>query len=817
MGVIIEDIRISDEFTASTTDYLLGNVGDKITIEVDFRAEEVFVTGARENVDRIILAPDIYLVNVSDSSDVIYSDNPSAFENFKVGDKVKYFDTVTTSVEFAIYEKLSDQAFRVYQTTIGDTSFSNFVFLQNSYIFITTDLTSINYRYNFVGNQDSPTYISKVDNNLIQLKAGGVDNTDTVTQVPLIFDSPKTYQIGSAYVKGNGSTSTAQKFTIVHETIITPFILGGDLFDLEDGVAPSYFEAENCLKNIVSIDVGRNVNDPNFIETVLYDFVDGNTGWFGENFNGGTTNYFVDSITYKRLDTSVIDAVELTTDEQTVEIVVKNTVDNPFSNNNTEFALNFSIVPESEEEYTLNGKDIIQNFYFDRGFNTVGSAGVPGDNLGTDYQIIKDLEATYIGTDEIKITATVQLTANAVADLLTRDDINYFFWVATQDYTLDREQSDRVSLVADVEPFFIDLTDDGLVTWDTKFLRHYESDFTTEGTTTLIARTEDDILAYTQFSLDRLGRETDEIEILSTDVSLVAKKADGSEFTLESFNQSFSGTQVVGDTQYISNTLDRVFQMPTGEQRKEIVVNRRIDLDTTDLRYYEIKYPFLFRWEYWEALAGVNSDAFDTNEPNNGQNEQWHRYDTLTDWDIYYRTTLNVTKNGDALTYQEDTLMSTFTYDEDSDWTNETILALDADTLSSTGNRLIDPTKIKASFTYAGGTPPTISDVEFVMRIEVYEQGGISDIRFFSSVYDWTENSWFSSVDTSNKLVKTLDGAVYSCEALLNIGDLPSNSTYKISARIYNEAALAPIPADAKRMEDDTVKLMADSTIKILE
>jgi len=826
MGVLVEDIRFINEFKATTTNYLLGNIGDKVTIEIDLRAEQVFVTGDNEDIDRILLAPQPFRINTPNYKDVIFCEDLDALVNFKLGDTIAlYSSTTTVTSNYEIYEKINDQSIRVHQIagTPGDVDFSNqgsgtgtaedVSLGANSYIYITTNLTSIIYRYNFNENRSNGNFNSTIDNQVNRLfSSAPVDNTDTVTQVPLTFASPKTNNLGSAYVKGNGSTTTAQKFTIVHETFITPFFLAEDLNDFKNNIAPNDLRAESSLKFVTSIDVGRTDADPNFIETVDFAINDGNVGWFEENFNGNPTNYFIDSTTYKRNDLSVINAVELTTNEQTVDIVVKNTVDSPFDAT-TPFSLNFSIMPDDVDDYRNNGKTVIENFYFDRGFSLVNGATVAGQNLGETTQIIKDVNATLTGADEILITATLQLSTEAVSDLSSRNGIEYFFWVSTQDGALDTEEADKISLRVPYSEFYIDITDDGLVSFDTKFLRHYESDFTTEGTTNLIARTEDDILGYTQFSIDRLGRETDEILINNVGVGLVAKKSDGSEFTLEDFNQSLNGALIVGDSQFIDNTLDRVFQMPTNEQRKQIAVKRRIDLDTTDLRYYEIKYPFLFRWEYWVALAGVNSDAFDTNEPNNGYNEQWHRYDTLTDWDIYYRTTLNLTKNGDALTYQEDTLMSTFTYDEDSDWTNETILALDANTLVDNGNLLVRPTRIKASFTYAGGTPPTIDEVEFILRIEVYEQGGISDIRFFSSVYDWSEFSWFSSID--NKLVKSLNAGVYSCEALLNIGDLPTNSNYKISARIHDKTA-SPV-ATFCILQEDLEPILQENAVDCIE
>jgi hypothetical protein len=631
----------------------------------------------------------------------------------------------------------------------------------------------------------------------------------------MVFDSPVTNDYGTISVKGNGSTTTAQKFTLTHETIITPLFLAGQRFNLDNNESPDYLDASNALKYIVSIDAGRNINDPNFIQTVDFTALDGNVGWFNENFNGGTNNYSISDVRYKNQALETITSVELTDNIQTVEIDVysANGVFNPIY---TEFDLTFFILPENKDDYRNNGKTIVENFYLDKAFNTVGAAAVAGDNDGTDYEIFNQVSATFVDANNITITAEVDLTANGVADL-TSKDFDYFLGVSVQDHTKDTEESDRVHLKADVKPFYIDFSDDGMITITHNFLRHYESDVTTEGTTNLIARTEDDVLSYTQFYIDRNGRETDTILLNSIKSALVAKKSDGSEFILEEFEQSLNGSLIVGDSQFIDVSSERSFKMPSGEQRKTVKTKRRSDLDTTDLRYYELYYPFLFRWEYWIALAGVNGDAFDVNEPNNGFNEQWHRYNTLTDWDVYFRTEVVATKNGNIQTYQDDSLMETFTYEEDSDWNTETIVALNADTLAAQGTLLVNPTRIKASKTYVGGTPPALNDVEWVMRIEVYEQGGISDIRFLSSVYDWTENSWFKSVDTSNKVFKSLSGSVYSAEALIDMSALPDNATFKISARIYNEAALAPIPADAKRMEDDTVKLMEDGTIKLIE
>jgi hypothetical protein len=823
MGVVVEDIRIVNEFTTNETNYLLGNIGDKVTIEVDFRAEEVFVTGAEEDIDRILLAPQPFRVNVADSKDIIYCEDATAFANYKVGDTYVLNIGGVNQTERYIYEKLSNQAFRVHTVggSAGDTDFYatngnvyDTSLSANDYIFLSTDLTAINYRWNFVENISGDYYRDKIASQLNQAKAAGVNNNDTVTVVPMLFDAPVTNNYGTISVKGNGNTPTAQKFTLTHETIITPFFLAGQESDLENGVSPSYLNAASSLKYVTSIDVGRNSNDPNFIETVDFSALDGNVGGYNENFNGNNNNYSVGSVIYKRLDTTVIDSIELVDDAQTVEIEVFDNKAVPNFSTSTEFSLNFCILPDDPDDYRNNNKTIVENFYFDRAKNVADGSSVSGDNLTTEQQIFSGVSATVDSASKITITGTIDLTTLGIADLSSKG-FNYFLWVSIADHTKQTEESDRVSLIADIEPFFVDVSDDSLIAFDTKFLRHYESDTATEGTTTPIVRTEDDVLAYTQFTIDRLGRETDEILINSVDCELIAKKSDGSEFSLETFSQSLSGSLVVGDSQYIDTTIDRVFKMPNNEQRKQIKVNRRIDLDTTDLRYYEFAYPFLMRWEYWVALAGVNSDAFDDTLDNNGYNEDWQRYDTLTDWDLYYKTKVNLRKNGTLLSYENETQLTTFDYNEDSDWTNETIESLDANTDASTGSLLVSPTKIKASKDYAGRTPPALADVEWVIRIEVYEQGGISDIRYFSSVYDWSENSWFSSVDSSNKVVKSLVGSTYSAEVLIDADKLPDASEFKISARIYNESALAPITFCI--LQEDLEPILQENAIDCIE
>ena len=105
---------------------------------------------------------------------------------------------------------------------------------------------------------------------------------------------------------------------------------------------------------------------------------------------------------------------------------------------------------------------------------------------------------------------------------------------------------------------------------------------------------------------------------------------------------------------------------------------------------------------------------------------------------------------------------------------------------------------------------------KIVFKIDLYRQGTIFDTRYFSSEYNWSEFSYFTSIDQSGKVVVTNPSAnVFRGEAILKTSELPTAEEFSISARYYNK--LEEIPADAKLLEDGSVKLKEDGSIKLLE
>ncbi len=819
MGIILDSINFSNEFEPTDTTWLLANIGEKITATIDFTVRADAIPNG--STTTILCNPP-----GNPSNDYIQTVGFAGFQDFNLGDNIAIFDTFsggTNGGGYTIVEKISASIIRVDAALASETIDS-----ANDYIALVTPMEAIRYNWNLIGNNENPTFNSKIDGTNQELTVNNYPIGSTPVTA-MNFFGDLSYQIGSATITrlATGTVTGQQQFRIIHEFFITPFFLSAQYTDLQNGIAPSYFLNNECLKFIFRIEAGEDLSNPNsfqFSETLD---VSGNSGWFDESFNSGYTDYSVKSISYEDdITTNSVPGIQLSANKTRIKIVIENTISSPFLNNNTDFTANFAYLPEFESEYQQNGKTVIENFYFDRGFQTVGSAAIAGDNFGTDEQVFETIEATFTSTSEIEIELLVSLSPAMITDIEARGRKAFAIWITTQNHLLATADADKVALLADVEVFYQDTTDAGLLTWaNPVFLKHYETDPLTEGADTINGRIEDDILRYDQFYIDRGGREDNTINIQQTRQFLIAKNSvTGDEFILEQFFQNWNNTTLVNDgtpsgqytTQFINFVQDRVFKMPTNDERKQIKVTRRADLDTTDFRYYEMYYPFMMRWEDWIALLNANTNFFDASLPQNGLNQLWNRYSTFANWDVYYRNQVilnqldNVTNINSQLTYSQDKIIDSFTYLESTDWINEDIssFTLTGSPLLSGGTEFIqgfEDTKIIASKEWAGAgvKPDNATEVVWVMRIEVYEQGSITDIRFISSVYDWLQFSWFKSTDLSNKLVLSETGGVFKAEALIDYTLIPAGTQFRVSARIYDKRTAV---VSGKLMEDGSQK-----------
>lgn len=449
--------------------FLMGCIGEKVNVKVAFYYEDVTFCSAD---NAIALNPSNATVNLASSDGVIVSENVGTFKDYYVGDNIGMY-VGGVFLYYVVLEKFGNTTIR---TSAPAGATVNFV--GGEYIFNCTPFNGIRYAYNLIESGNS--YLSLVDGEYQELIRDGKACNDTSSS-SMAFTGLKSYQIGSATIKGVGGSGAAgavsgqfvqQRFEITHETVITPFFLVDQYADLLARVKPSYFTANKCLNYISQIQLNRNLNNPNGIQTLQVPNTISNVGWWNEKLNGGQSNYSISSLVLKKGATIITNGLEFGTDI-TVEMLIDNTADAPFSSGNTKYIFGFNFVPESDALIKNNGYDQTRNFLFDSKLNTLGSGSANGANFGTPMQVIKSVTSTFVSTSQMKVTATINVGGQAKEILQQGSFSRYAIWLVTENHSLPAVNSDKVNLLASVSEFYVQKINPDLISSDgVKFIPH---------------------------------------------------------------------------------------------------------------------------------------------------------------------------------------------------------------------------------------------------------------------------------------------------------------------------------------------------------
>lgn len=303
---------------------------------------------------------------------------------------------------------------------------------------------------------------------------------------------------------------------------------------------------------------------------------------------------------------------------------------------------------------------------------------------------------------------------------------------------------------------------------------------------------EDELVACTNFYIERNTRPADEIIITSIEANVIATNGTDS-FELENFTVQTGAVQLTGDTQQIDTSILKQFHIPNDEPRKVVVVKRRNDLDVGSKQYFSVQYPFMFRWEYWEKLLNVNSFFLDTTKPNNNFNHHWLHYSSGA-WKINYQLVINATKNGEKQQYSSSYVLNPHDYNSNPYYVVKKIETFDADTLTPlliSGKDYISFTnKTLVVATFELGFTVTLETATVEIGIEVFEKGGILGKRSYSSRWNREPDTWFESINNGGLVDLTLspgaNGSLVVAKCLINTEQLPQDAkTYSLMARIY--------------------------------
>lgn len=850
MAIIIEERRIRNidlgDGSSEVTDFLNENIGDVVELEIDIRVESyVKATSAipDDGGVSIVLDPATELIDEVPDSRYIWCDTPGAFEDWHEGDKIT-IDGSTTGQNTSrfILAKISDQLLLTHADWISTETL-----IVGAYVYNSTLITGIEFFHNLVENDSAATFDSLVDGSTRRAKAIGLSH-DVLTNTIMTQMGHKSSQYGDILIKGNGignegivqsfptAPDVSQGFTITQTLIIDPLFLANEINDIKNNIPPIYWLNDASLKYVFKVEAGNNINDPNKKKVVVEGEILGNSGWTDENFNTGITNYSVDTstVSYKKADNSPNGGLELTSDLTKLSFDIDNTIDAPFSNDYTKLVLLFHILPQPENEYRLPefptgtnlAKDRLmkENFLLDRAVCTLGTTNTSPDNIGTTIQIIKECTFTYISNSKVRANVDFQLSPEALIKISGLSTQDFRITVATMNHNLARIDSDRVNLKVDVDEFFIDTTDPTMVIQSPhSFLPHPVSDVDTEAVSNLTARVEDDILAISKFTIDTNGRETDTILLTGATAEIIASNGT-SEFVLDSYNASLSNSQLVNGIPFLDITHDRGFKTPADSNRANVKIFSETALDAGGIFNYSLQFPFILRWEDWIPNLAANGVFFDVGELNNGLNQEWVRYTKTAGWDIYFRSTINATKNGTPQTYTTSTIIQTEDYTEGVFWDTEaikTFVNATNDSLFDGSNYLLESdanSRVEGEATYTGAVPPLLAVVGAQLRINEYQNGDFKAQYYLSSFYDAHIDTPWLSVDSSNRVVTDGSGTpIFKFKGLMSGSFLDNNKTYKLSCRIWNLTTPSPVFGSAKLQEDLSLKLQENNDYKILE
>jgi len=355
-------------------------------------------------------------------------------------------------------------------------------------------------------------------------------------------------------------------------------------------------------------------------------------------------------------------------------------------------------------------------------------------------------------------------------------------------HTLNANVSDRTALLIDAQPFYYQTQFTDLVTVTSEIKHHIVNDYYTSysyGSGKYFA--EDELVSFSSFEINPsyLGNGN-LLQVVRMGVKIYIRNIfNNNEFLIEQYSTNVANTPYVGDLQYFNIDTNSALHIPSTEIRKHIITRYN---STTGK--YEFAYPYLNRWEYWEALQGVISFFFNTAQPNNGFNHDWAHY-MLEGWQVEVRPFITVKYNGYPATYEGLNYYTLLDRNIELVGTCD-IKTYDPDTLTELVNGGTSyilgykNTLIEATF---NGFTGTTSTKNVVLGIEIKELGGRNGKYRMSSLYNPDSDTWFLPLSGETKVKLDFPSAgVIVATALIDFSKLDlTKLDYKLTARLYEQ------------------------------
>lgn len=784
--------------TSNVSTFLIGNVGDKVRCETEFTISWFSQSSVSSPFD---------IVGAVGQNEITRTSGSFLNDGFAVGDQVIGYTTsggssgspdifTTRNVTY-----VDDNLLIVDGAALTSTSYTDM------YIYGVSTLTGVIYEYGIIGNNESTNFLSKIDGSLQKYTVSGLTAGSGSPTTATAVGTVQSWVNGQVTVEhlGKSSNDTIQQIRVIHDFIILPYYVDGEVANLSTIVPPTLFNGSG-LKHVFQFTARNVVTNNNDNKIALIDQNQGTVNWFNNSLTTNTNIFTVDSINYE--DTNTSNSVSgLQADRQTnVEVVITRSSGSFLTSDDTVL---FVSALRSATDYAGNSDDFESNFLFESAVAKPSDSAVSGTII-TDYDIAVN------STSQITVKFKVEYSAAQTALLTTFDSFLIAF--SSDVATMTNATSDRVQLICGVGNYVksSDVPDLIQIAADSNFMEffpHYADYYTEQGFSDAKAWVEDGYVfapGNKLFSLN-LNPSTPftQVTIQSCKFKVAAYNPTTSDFfPIQTYDfdlsQAVLGQNGAGATcQQINVNTTRNYDLLATDQFNMVLFQNEPG-GTTANENYRVAVGFKFNWEEWISLPGANAIFYDSSEPNNGLNKDTARYSLNNGFYIVCCYDITVNDGFVSTDYRfRSPLLDVNDYDEDGSsyprW-DCTITLKDQAAANDTNGLILANQNTHVEAVFNRNSLNSVSGLYGVIRLDD-ENGNEYTIRELSSLLPAKLSELTpESGQTGVKIVDDGTNVTLTCE--IDYTKITQGENYKVSARLW---ALAKEGAIQDDNDDDLI------------
>ena len=767
-------------FASSTSDVtynLAGNAMEKLQYKTTIDVSWKYVATQSNPVSWEDLGSDLFRFKKSAGSFIV--------DGFSVGDDIDWSYFVGGSpylVDGDVTIILSDWMYVQFTATVVGVGTSGST--SSSIFWGKSSLESMIYSFGLIDNNENFNTNSKVsgNNQAYYVSALVVGVPQTMTKQGTFAD----WVTGSITCEKKTNPSTyVQRYELIHNFIVNPYYLDGELSDLTSTTIPSLYSGSNSLKHVVKVDLRTGLSNPNTSKIATMDTILGSTGYFGENFNGFNNVYAVDSTTYE--NASALSADGILTAEQTIIRCTVSKSGGSFIS--TDKIGGFVSLLPTSSDYTDTTTDFETNFIYDSLHCLADGVPVTQSN-----SFIEEVSATLSGGDILLVIKTTLSTAQQTY-LATLTEPYFLLAIQAGDVTLSNTNSDRVMLVADALPFDTSPDISGLITFNSMvFFGHDQNSSVDVGTTNRHFWNEDGFTMNFDFDLD-----LNKLAVLnSMSFDFVAFNAVSDEsFVLDTYEFQLGNT-ISGGVQQLEITDSRGYTLQNGSQFNDVTLTT--GTQSAGLQNYIGEFSQKVSWQEWIQNLNVDNSFYDNTEPNDNKNYKASNYLDLSNFWILkiiaktnvYGENLTLGTSGDTDYQAISGSLRVYDYNEDSlspsprytgtieTFTEDGTINLSGAIQTNGDNTLVKTTWVDNTFTFV-----SIWNYYGIHRVEPVNAQGYA-IEELSSINTPPTGQVIQPIVGQTLLTMAIVSGDLVTTSLIDGSTMDASINYKLSSRIQS-------------------------------